>query len=95
MRIAFPVFDDIADVEYHIAQRKQNLSIDGGAFEDVSPPLLRGASKRWKLCHHDGDLDVRKRSPSFLAKPGNQLFFSSKMPQPPFPCGRPNPFPIP
>ena len=45
--MAFPVFEDIADVEYHIAQRKQNLTIEGGALDDdVRAPLLRGASKR-------------------------------------------------
>lgn len=84
MRIAFPVLDDIADVEYHIAQRKQNFNIEFGALGEVRVRFL-GASKRWKFCHNEETFDVFKTSspPTLEVKLASQLepkaFFSSKI----------------
>lgn len=44
--MAFPVLLDSAEVEYQNAHRKQNLIIEGGAFDEDERLRRRGASKK-------------------------------------------------
>ena len=67
-RMTFPVLDDRADDEYHKAHNTQNLSIDGGALDELSV-RLRGPSKRWKPLHQLEDVRVLMG-----CSPSNEVF---------------------